>query len=284
MWSTLASPDSKRATFLIVQHQLEVLTRHLSEPHGPTAHQRLCALVADLFQLAGEIFFDCNQYTEAACCYSSAARASKEASAFDLWACAIARHAFIAIYERRFRGALPMLELAGRIANRGDGALSTRYWVDAVRANALAGLGDVCAFERAIARAEGVRVLRGPVHNGGWLRFDSSRLSEERGACHAALLQPDQAEAALISALNQGLSARRCGIVLTDLAMVGVQRRDLSQLSTYASAAVDVARTTGSGVVSRRLELLRPHLRPLVGNADVRRIHEQISNMTIGHA
>jgi hypothetical protein len=73
-------------------------------------HQRLCALAGDLFQLAGEILFDADQYADAAHCYSSAASASKEAGAFDLWACAMTRHAYIAIYERRFDSALPMLD------------------------------------------------------------------------------------------------------------------------------------------------------------------------------
>jgi hypothetical protein len=52
------------------------------------------------------------------------------------------RHAFIEMYERRFDKASPMLELAARLARRGDGALSTRYWVFSVQAQAFAGLGN----------------------------------------------------------------------------------------------------------------------------------------------
>jgi transcriptional regulator with XRE-family HTH domain len=279
LWRTFACPGSRGASFRMVQNQLEVLTRNLEQSHGPTMHQRLCALAGDLFQLAGEILFDANQYADAAHCYSSAASASKEAGAFDLWACAMTRHAFIAIYERRFDSALPMLDLAGRLAVSGDEALSTRHWVNAVRARALAGLGEPRACERAFALAERVQQLEEPLHNGGWLRFDSSRLAEERGACRLELGQPDLAEAALTTALAQGLSSRRRGIVLTDLAMVGLQRHDPSQGATYATRAVHIATETGSGVVGRRLQALRPHLAPLLTNPDMRQIDERIASL-----
>jgi transcriptional regulator with XRE-family HTH domain len=282
LWRTFASPGSRSASFRIVQNQLDVLTRNLEQSHGPTMHQRLCALAGDLFQLAGEILFDANQYADAAHCYTSAACASKEAGAFDLWACAMTRHAFIAIYEGRFDSALPMLDLADRLALSGDDALSTRHWVNAVRARALAGLGEMRAFERAIAMAERVQQLEGPLHNGGWLRFDSSRLAEERGACHLELRQTDLAEAALTTALTQGLSSRRRGIVLTDLAMVGLQRHDPSQVATYVTPAIHIATETRSGVVGRRLQALRPHLAPLLADPGMRQIDQRIANLATG--
>lgn len=151
--------------------------------------------------------------------------------------------------------------------------------MNAVRAQALAGLVELRACERAIALAERVHQLEGPFHNGGWLRFDSSRLAEERGACHLELRQPDLAEPALTTALAQGLSSRRRGIVLTDLAMVGLQRRDPSQVETYATPAVHLATETRSGVVGRRLQALRPHLAPLLTNPGIRQIDERIANL-----
>ena len=72
---------------------------------------------------------------------------------------------------------------------------------------------------------------------------------EERGTCYVQLRRPDLAEVALSDALRQKLSLRRRGIVLTDLAMVGVQRRDLDRIVMYADAALDTARQTGSGVM-----------------------------------
>lgn len=78
------------------------------------------------------------------------------------------------------------------------------------------------------------------------MRFDPSRLAEERGTCHLRLRQPDLAEQALTTALGQQLSARRRGAVLADLAMVGVLRRDPVEVVLYGDAAVDTLRRTRS--------------------------------------
>ena len=102
-----------------------------------------------------------------------------------------------------------MLELAATLARRGDPALSTRHWVAAVQTETLAGLGDLDGCQRALDIAAHVQGLRGPVHNGGWLRFDGSRLAEERGTCYVALGRADKAETALTDALSGALTARR---------------------------------------------------------------------------
>jgi transcriptional regulator with XRE-family HTH domain len=276
LWRVFASIKSKGVALPLVQEQLDVLTGSLQGVQDPPQRRRLCALTSDLFQLAGEIFFDGNHYTDAAHCYALAATAAKEADAFDLWACAMVRHAFIDVYERRCDKAVPVLELAAGLARRGDGTLSTRHWVNAVRAQALAGIGDVDACQRALDLAEDVRGLNGEVQNGGWLRFDGSRLAEERGTCYVALRHPDLAEAALTQALGQKLSLRRRGIVLTDLAMVGVQRRDPDHMAMYADAALDTARQSGSGVIVRKLQGLRLDLAPFLGDSRVRNLDKQI--------
>jgi tetratricopeptide (TPR) repeat protein len=277
LWAVFASSKPKSAAFPLVRSQLDALTGSLRQSHDEATHRRLCGLTADVFQLAGELYFDENRYTDAAHCYTLAASAGREAGAFDLWACAMTRHAFIAVYERQFDKAAPLLEVAARLARRGDGTLSTRHWVDVVRAQTFAGLGEVAPCQRALDAAEQVDQLDGPVHNGGWLRFDGSRLAEERGTCYVELRRSDLAEAALTDALGQDLSLRRRGSVLTDLAMVGAQRGDPEQLVMYADAALDVARQTGSGVVGRKLQRLRAHLGPFAGDRHVRHLDEQIT-------
>lgn len=124
--------------------------------------------------------------------------------------------------------------------------------------------------------ADQVQELTGDVSNGGWLRFDSSRLAEERGSCYVQLRRPDLAEITLGDALRQNLSIRRRGSVLTDLAMVGVQRGDVSQLVTYANAALEMAVQTRSGFIGRKLQGLQHHLVPLLGNKQVRQLSQQI--------
>jgi transcriptional regulator with XRE-family HTH domain len=127
LWGTFVLSKHKRAVFPLVRGQLDVLAKNLNKPRGLARHRRLCALTSELLQLAGEIFFDVNRYTDAAHCYILATVASKEAHAFDLWACTIVRHVFIEMYEGRFDGAVSMLNLAARLARKGDQSLSTRY-------------------------------------------------------------------------------------------------------------------------------------------------------------
>src|SRR6184192_3178118 len=75
--------------------------------------------------------------------------------------------------------------------------------------------------------------------------------------------------------------ALRRGIVLTDLAMVGVQRRDPDQVVEYADAALDTARQTGSGVIARKLQGLRVDLGPFLGDSRVRDVDKQIRALTL---
>jgi len=276
LWRVFVLSKSKGAVLPLVRDQFEALIFCLSRSRGISTHRLLCALASELLQLAGEIFFDANKYSDAAYCYTLAATASKEADAFDLWACAMTRHAFVEIYEQRFDKALPMLELAARLARRGDGALPTRYWVSSVQAQAFAGLGELAACQRTLDAAEQVRELSGDASNGGWLRFDDSRLAEERGACYVQLRRPDLAESVLAGTLRQNLSARRRASVLTDLAIIGLQRGDVDRLIIHAEAALEIARRTGSGFISRKLQGLRDHLAPLLGNSRARRLDQQI--------
>ena len=277
LWRVFATAASKAQVLPLVREQLAVLTTRLAEPHERRTHQRLCALASDLFQLAGEIFFDADRYTDAAHCYTLAASAGKEAGAFDLWACALTRHAFVAVYDRQFTDAIPMLDLAANLARRGDPALSTRYWVAAVQAETFAGLGELDRCQRALDTAEQVRGLTGEAHNGGWLRFDGSRLAEERGTCYVTLGRPDLAESALTNALAGTLTARRRASVLTDLAAVGAQRRDPDQVVAFADAALEAAHQTGSGVIRNKLRTLQPRLAPLLSNKQVRQLNDNIN-------
>ncbi|SDK83722.1 hypothetical protein SAMN05428985_106301 [Nocardioides sp. YR527] len=280
LWRVFALAKTKRHTYPLVREHLGVLVSALQRSHGEDVHSELCSLVADLFQLAGEILFDSNRYTDAAHCYTLAASASREGGAYDLWATALTRQAFIGVYERQFASARPMLALAASVARRGDSDLSTRYWVRTVQAQVFAGLGDLASCQRALDDADQVHHLTGRIHTAGWLRFDGSRLPEERGACYVALQRPDLAEHALNAALQTELSDRRRGGVLTDLAALGLQQGDLDQLVVHADAAVEVAQSTGSGWVERRLTGLQKQLTPLMGEPRVNQLSHKLASVT----
>ncbi|MEU1229069.1 transcriptional regulator [Streptomyces sp. NPDC005828] len=278
LWQIYALSDSKQAVFPAVRVRLDVMTKGLTEARMPGDRARLCRMTADLYQLVGELFFDANRYTDAAQCYTLAAHAAHACGDHDLWACAMTRHAYVELYARRASAAQPLLAAASRIALRGDGALSTRHWVAAVQAQAYAAVGDLDACNRALDEAEEVHALDSThSHNGGWLRFDGSRLAEERGACYLQLGRPDLAEEALAAALAQPLSLRRRAAVLTDLAVLGAYRRDIDQVVHYAEQVLGLADRSHSGFIGRKLDGLRGRLAPLMADGRVSDLDHRIA-------
>ncbi|WP_149829529.1 helix-turn-helix transcriptional regulator [Streptomyces tailanensis] len=260
LWQVYQLARSKGSVQPVVRDQLDTLNEALAEGRRGTSLPLLNA-AADLFQLAGEVAFDANRYTDAAASYALAASVSKEAGAHDLWACALVRHAYVEMAERRYRQAAEILGAAERVAVLGDGTLPTRHWVASVQAEAHAGLGDLTRCEQALARAEEVQHLTDNSTNGGWLRFDGTRLAEERGARYVQLGRLDLAEETLERALDQtvlasGHSYRRRAAVLVDLAVIGAKRRDPDQVVAYAREALDLAHASSSGYVARRLRTL----------------------------
>lgn len=280
LWRVYADAAPKRAVLPLVNAHLTVITSRLRDARE-AARPELCALASDLFQLSGEVFFDQNRYTDAAHCYTIAADAAREGKSADLWSCAMTRHSFIYVYGNEFPGAVPMLEAATGIARRGDRSLSTWQWASCVRAQALAGLGDLANCERALDHAETVTTLPGPAHNDGWLRFDGSRLPEERGNCYTVLGKPSLAARSLEAALAGHLSPRRRGSVHVDLAATGLQRRDLDQFLSHAETALRLAGETGSGYVTRRLQGLHPQLGAFASDQRVRDFADKIASMEV---
>ncbi|MFJ2894858.1 tetratricopeptide repeat protein [Streptomyces sp. NPDC087218] len=139
-------------------------------------------------------------------------------------------------------------------------------------------MGDLDACNRALDEAEKVHALDGAhSHNGGWLRFDGSRLAEERGACYLQLGRPDLAEEALTAALAQPLSLRRRAAVLSDLAVLGSHRRDIDQVVHYAEQALGLADRSNSGFIGKKLDGLRGRLAPLMSDDRISTLDHRIA-------
>ena len=282
LWQVFGISRTKRLAYPLVREQLAVLTAELGRGLPEAMRRQLCALACDLFQLAGEIAFDGNRYTDAAHCYALAATAGREAGTSDRWACALTRQAFISMYDKRHGEAAEILSAAARLARNGNTQLSTRHWVAAVQAQAYARLGDRRESERALDAASGVLDLHGPPCPGGWLRFDGSRLAEERGTCYLATGQHVQAEAALTEALTQGISLRRRGSLHTDLAVLGARQRDTGQLLHHAAAAIDLAEQAESpGYVGRKLRGLQPQISSLLTDPRIAQLNDRITRLPL---
>ena len=87
-------------------------------------------------------------------------------------------------------------------------------------------------------------------------------------------------ETALTEALGQSVSLRRRGSLLTDLALVGVQRRDLDQLLRYGHDAIDLAeQTQSSGYVGRKLQILKIKLEPFLNDNRAAQLTDRIANL-----
>ncbi|MER6052300.1 helix-turn-helix transcriptional regulator [Streptomyces sp. NPDC001793] len=278
LWQVYQLARAKSSVNAVVKDQLGALNEALKESSRAGG---LYEAAGDLFQLSGELSFDGNRYTDAAASYTLAAEASSHARAFDLWACALVRHAYVDVYERRYSEAAETLDVARRVAKRGDSTLSTRYWVASVQAEVYAGLQDLAACGKALDEAQRVADLTAPVHPGGWLRFDDSRLAEERGARYVQLGRLDLAEETLkralaSEALSRGQSVRRRGAVLVDLAAVGAKRRDAEQVVTYGGEALRLAKRSGSGYLARRLQALRGDLKTCGRNRRVVELNTEV--------
>lgn len=278
LWHVYGLTPQKKSILSLVRSQLGVLCDGLSR--APARERTsLCRLVSELYQLTGEVFFDADQYADAAQCYLLASTAAQEAKAHDLWAAAMTRHAFVPIYGQQPSKAMPMLDLAAGLAHRGDSLLSTRHWVAAVRAEVSAGVGDTEQCERDLAAATDVASLTPTPHNGGWLRFDRSRLPEQRGTCMVALGRLDDAESALTEALSQASTTRRRAGVLTDLALLSARRGDHHSVVARLDETISAARTTESAFITRKLHATRAELKPLLRNPHIRRVDDEIGQL-----
>ncbi|MEI5102024.1 helix-turn-helix transcriptional regulator [Streptomyces sp. PmtG] len=136
LWQVYQLARSKGAVYPVVRDQLTTLNEALAAGTRDNSRPLLNA-AADLFQLAGEVFFDANRYADAAAAHSLAASVSKDARAYGLWACALVRHSYVDMSEHRYQEAAHVLNAAERVASRGDSGLATRHWAEATLKQAL---------------------------------------------------------------------------------------------------------------------------------------------------
>ncbi len=232
LWNLYLATSKKASVFDGTLGQWKTLVQFLRDPHSVTMHQRLYALASEISQLVGEISFDLNDHPPAQASYTFAALAAKEVGEYDLWACALVRHAFLPLYQQQYGHALPLLQEVHALAERGDSALPTRFWAAAVEAETHAGLLDLAACQSALDQAQEVLSVSGT--DLPWVRFHATRLPALRGTCYVRLCQPELAEPALQEALQYfPHPGRKRGMVLTDLVATALQCGDVEHARTY---------------------------------------------------
>lgn len=241
------------------------------------AHQRhLYALQAEIGQLAGAILCNEGQDADAANCLTFAATSAREAEDYDLWASALIWHAFIPLFDERPDQALPLLQAATQLAQRGDSSLATRYAVAAYSADAYAGVGDLSARERVLEEAEGRAKLSDGTGTRAWITLDRQHLLEERGASAVTAGQPKVALPALEAALNYWpTQSRHRALIMTDLVRAAIELREIEQACAYGQELVGLTQQC-SGLYRKSLRVLNDEL-SLFGDVPmVRDLRQQI--------
>jgi tetratricopeptide (TPR) repeat protein len=277
-WSLFMAASPKSSILDAVLGQLKMQIQFLKEVHTTRTHQRLCALISNMSQLAGEIFFDLHDHDTAQSCYVFAASSAKEAKAFDLWASALVRYSYLPIFEERYESAVPLLEQAEVLAQRGDPALPTRYWVAATYAEAEAGIGNIKACQSTFERAHGVGTLT--VICPAWIRFDESRLPALQGASYIRLKRPDLAEPILQQALQQSAkTSRRRAMILSDLALSALQQADVEKACAYAEEVVTLTAQSASGFLRNNILKIQQQLTPFASVEAVKTLEQRMATL-----
>lgn len=275
-WGLFMAASPKSSVLDGVLGQLKMHIQLLKETHTTRTHQHLCALASSMSQLAGEIFFDLHDHDTAQSCYVFAASSAKEAKGFDLWASALVRSSYLPIFEERYESAVPLLEHAETLAQRGNPALPTRYWTAATYAEAESGMGNLKACQNAFERAHGVSLLTGT--SPAWVRFDESRLPALQGASYVRLEQPDLAEPILQQALHRSAkTSRRRAMILSDLALSALQQADVEQACTYAQEVVTLTASSASGFLRNGVLKIQQQLTPFADVEAVRTLEQRMA-------
>jgi tetratricopeptide (TPR) repeat protein/transcriptional regulator with XRE-family HTH domain len=275
-WSLFMTASPKSSVLEGVLGQLKMQIQFLKEAQSEQIRQRLSALASSMSQLAGEIFFDLHDHDTAQSCYTFAASSAKEAKAFDLWASALIRHSYLAIFEERYEDAVPFLKQAEALALRGNSALPTRYWTAATSAEAESGVGNLKACQSAFERAHNVSTLTGTYP--AWVRFDASRLPALQGACYVRLEQPELAEPILQQALQQSAKTnRRRAMILSDLALSALQQGDIEKACSYTGEVITLAVQSASGFLYNSVFKIQQKLTPFADNEAVRTLEKRVA-------
>jgi tetratricopeptide (TPR) repeat protein len=277
-WSLFMAASPKSSVLDGVLGQLKMHIQFLKDARETQTRQRLCALASGMSQLAGEIFFDLHDHNTAQSCYMFAVSSAKEANAYDLWASALVRYSYLPLFEERYEDAVPLLEHAEALAQRGDSALPTRYWTVATRAEAQSGIGNLKACQCTFERAHNVSTLteRSPA----WIRFDASRLPALQGACYVRLKQPDLAEPALKQALQQSAkTSRRRAMIFSDLALSALHQADVEKACTYAEEVVALTANSASGFLRNSVLKIQQQFTPFASIEAVRKLNQHIASL-----
>lgn len=260
-----------------VAAHLRAVSELLGIARSEPLRRRLLENYAQVSLLAGRVaFFDLRDPMAARAYLNLALESAEEAGNGALAAGALGHASFLAAADRRYTAATSYLHGANRYA---AGAPRLESWLCAVEAEIQTNAGAVDAALAAIERAQ---ALAGNSHReptNAWFDFyDDARLAGFAGFTYLHAGRTDAAEAALSQALAwlpAGASKQRA-VVLTDLAVVHVRRREIDEATRLAVDAADALAQAGYATGTERLLAFRARLRPWEDHPGVRVLDERL--------
>jgi transcriptional regulator with XRE-family HTH domain len=263
----------------VVEH-LHTLTRFLEASQPAPLRRRLASTAGELAALAGWLSYELSCQAEARAYYNVAIEAAKEAGDRALWSCVLGYMSFMPSSADNPHDARQLLAQARDLARNSAGP-TARSWLAGLEAEAQAKLGERGGSLAAVDRAEAAFAAAG--HHDQprcWIDFfDRGRLEGLKVSSYVNLRMPDDAERAsrqALAALSPTATKKR-SIVLADLAIAHLQRRELDESCRLASESLDIIAETESRVGLERIESLRRRIEPWRTSRPVRLLDERIA-------
>lgn len=265
-----------------VRSHLETLTGLLTDQALTLGlRQRLTSLAAEMSILIGWLSKESGDYATAQQCFTSALTAAVEAGDHDLGAYAVASASTLPAFRSSPEQSLGLLRSAEiRGAKLDHANTATRIWNACLRAEVHTRTGhELDAFD---ALDEADQLLerldpddgRRPILG----HFDHASLMGERGVTAVRLRRSNEAKPALDEALAALADFPKTqSRILTSIARVQLQQRDIDEAVAAALRSLDVAHQTGSGVGVDDVRKFRSELQPWANTEAVRHLDQLLA-------
>ena len=252
----------------------------LSQSASASLRHRLLSNYGVVSLLAGRLsFFDLGDPPAARGHLATALDAARESGDRVLAAAALGHASFVPAAEKNYVAAGDYIRGANAAAAKSD-APALRSWLAAVEAEVSTHAGArgpaLAALDRAVEEID-VPTSR-PLPP--WFDYyDRSRLDGFRGYTYQKFGKLEEAQSCLegaVAALPERCAKQR-SVVLTDLATVQLEKREVEEACRTAGTAVQALQRAGYATGTDRLREFRSHVEPWKGHRAVRMLDDQMS-------
>jgi hypothetical protein len=261
-----------------VAGHLATLTQLLEATTRAPVRGQLARAAGETAALAGWLAFDLGDNASALAYYRVAIEAAREADDPALWACVLGYESYQSGGAGRPDQACALLTEAQRRLGQGPHNPMTRSWLAAREAEEQAARGDGRAAMSALGRAQETFEDAGPTDRVWTGFFDRGRLDGLRMSTYTRLRRPTAAYAAATDALRAAgpAATKKRSLLLSDVAEVQIQRRDIDAACRFAADALAIVAQTDFSPGLSRVQRVRERLAPWQSAQPVRDLDEQL--------